>query len=78
MRLIERQRHVPAAVLFGDYILLKALVRRAAVADKDSSTTLDRVAGEQACTGDGDEGVAWGDATVSPAVEAASIQGVHL
>ena len=52
VRLAERLGQVPAAILVGDDVLLKALVGRAAIADEDAAVGLHLAAGEQAGTGD--------------------------
>jgi hypothetical protein len=77
MGFAERLRQVPAAVFVGDDLLLVALMGGAAVADEYAAFSLNFAAGEQAGAGDGDEGVAGGDAVRGPAVEAAGGPGVH-
>src|SRR5260370_36104540 len=76
--LAEGWREVPATVLFCDDVFLIALVGRASVADESSAVGLYFVSGEQACSGDGDEGVAGFDLAVGPAVEGEGVPVVHL
>ncbi len=74
----ERLRDVPATVLVGDDVFLKALVGRATIADEDAAAGLNFASGEQARAGDADEGVAGRDDAVSPAIEGEGVPGVHL
>ena len=60
---------LPALVFLGEEILLEALVGGASIADEDAATRLEEPAGLEAGAGDGDEGVAGGEAAEGVLVE---------
>ena len=64
----------PEAELLRDDLLLVALVGGTKVAEEDAAALLDALSGEQTGAGDGDQGVAGGDAFVRPTIEGEGVR----
>jgi hypothetical protein len=69
---------MPATVLVGDDVLLKALVGGASIADEDAALRLYVAARKQTGARDADEGVAWFDDLVGPLVKGERVPRGHL